>query len=392
VRPRLRVGIVTDNDFEKVNGVTTTLTAVLSHAPADLALRVYTASRLGEELPEYLALASFGVRIPFYPGMRMYWPRYRRLVARLERDGVHVLHLTTPGPLGLAAIAAARHLGVPLVGSFHTDLAAYTTLLSGRPALGAFMRGYMRWLYGHCQHVLVPSEATRTLLADAGTDPNRVGLWGRGVDVATFTPSRRNAALRGQWGADASHPVLLYVGRVSAEKGVGRLPALHDELVSHGIPHRLVVVGDGPLRAEIARRCPAARCLGTLGRERLADVYASADVFVFPSTTDTAGNVVLEAQASGLPVLVSSRGGPRELMEPGTSGLVCGEPLDEWVRAAGWLATDAITRERMGAEARRVACGRSWTSALEPLFDAYRTAGRAPAGAVPSAVAPPRVA
>lgn len=383
----LRVAIFTDNDFEKVNGVTTTLTAVLRNAPADLALRVCTASRLGADLPDYLALPSWGVGIPFYAEMKMYWPRYRSLVRRLTRDRVQLVHLTTPGPLGLAAVAAAKRLGVPLVGSFHTDLATYTRLLSGRRSLGAFMERYMRWLYGHCERVLVPSQATRALLTRAGTPADRLGVWGRGVDVDAFSPRWRSADLRRQWGVPADVPVLLYVGRVSEEKGVRCLPGLHDALMRRGVRHRLVVVGDGPLRAEIVRACPSAICPGTLGREAIAAAYASADLFVFPSQTDTAGNVVLEAQASGLPVVVSSRGGPREQMVPGVSGVVCGDTPAEWTATLERLLRDGDERAEMGGAARRHALSRSWPAALAPLFDTYREAAGRPRPADATATA-----
>ncbi len=373
-----RVAVFTDNDFEKVNGVTTALTAVLSHVPDDLTVRVYTASRLGADAPGYLALSSWGVGIPFYSEMQMYWPPYRAFLERLRRDRVQVLHLTTPGPMGLAALAAARQLGLPLVGSFHTDLAAYTTMLSGRPALGTFMRHYLRWLYDHCQHVLVPSAATRTLLAAAGTPAERIGVWGRGVDTEVFSPSRRSPAIRAQWRAADGRPVLLYVGRLSKEKGVDRLPALHDVLVRLGVEHRLVIVGEGPLRVDLARQCPDAICLGTLGRDRLAEAYASADVFVFPSTTDTAGNVVLEAQASGLPVIVSAAGGPREQMLPDVTGVVCGDEAEAWTVHAGRLLTDSGLRRTMSGAARRYALGRRWDESLVPLYDTYRRAVRTP--------------
>lgn len=378
----LRVAIFTDNDFEKVNGVTTALSAVLAHPADDIAVRVYTASRLGADRPDYLALASWGVGIPFYGEMQMYWPRYRTLVRQLERDDVDLVHLTTPGPLGLAAVAAARRLGRPLLGSFHTDLARYTTLLSGRPGLGAFMRRYMRWLYGQCARVLVPSASTRQLLIDAGTAPGRIGLWGRGVDGDVFTPSRRSADQRLAWRAD-DRPVLLYVGRVSEEKGVRLLPLLHEALLRLGLDHRLVVIGDGPLRAELARRCPDVLCTGALGREALADAYASAELFVFPSTTDTAGNVVLEAQASGVPVIVSDQGGPREQMVPDRTGLVVGDGLERWIGAVAGLLVDERRRRAMGRAARAFAETRTWPATLAPLFSAYREIGWERAGASP---------
>ena len=396
MRPATSVAVFTDNDFEKVNGVTTALTAVLAHVPDDLRVRVYTASRLGADRPDYLALASWGVGIPFYGEMQMYWPPYRAFVQRLRRDRVEVIHLTTPGPMGLAALAAARHLGLPLVGSFHTDLAAYTTMLSGRPALGTFMQGYMRWLYSHCERVLVPSAATQALLTASGTPSGRVGVWARGVDTERFTPDRRSAELRAQWRASDRRPVLLYVGRVSKEKRVDHLPVLHDALIRLGVDHRLVVVGEGPWRAELSRRCPDALCLGTLGRDRLAEVYASADVFVFPSTTDTAGNVVLEAQASGLPVLVSGAGGPREQMLSDVTGAVCADAIDAWTAPAARLLTDTGRRHLMGAAACGYARSRRWDQALRPLYDTYRRAARRPeaepAPAVPAGVHPRHVA
>lgn len=391
---RTSVAIFTDNDFEKVNGVTTALSAVLDHAPDDVDVRVYTAAALGVDSPDYLALESWGVGIPFYPEMRMYWPPYRRMLDRLAQDGVDVIHVTTPGPVGLAALAAARRLRLPLVGSFHTDLAEYTVRLSGSAALGAFIRHYMTWLYGRCERVLVPSRATVDLVVRAGLSPDHVAIWGRGVDTSHFEPARRSVDWRRRWRAPADRPVLLYVGRVSPEKGVDLLPDLHDELMRRGLNHRLVVVGDGPARETLARRCPDAICLGTLGRQDLADVYASADLFVFPSRTDTAGNVVLEAQASGLPVLVSDAGGPREQMQPDVSGLVCGPTLAPWVEAAASLLTDRPRRLAMAAAARRYAESRHWAHALAPLFDTYRTAasGRRTSLAARGATGRPQVA
>ena len=247
------------------------------------------------------------------------------------------------------------------------------------------MRRYMRWLYNHCDRVLVPSAATRALMAEAGTPEGRIGFWGRGVDTQLFHPERRSPELRERWRAHGERPVLLYVGRVSFEKGVDQLPGLHERLIRLGIDHRLVVVGEGPYRAELARACPGALCLGMLGKEELAEAYASADVFVFPSRTDTAGNVVLEAQASGLPVLVSDAGGPREHIVSGETGLVCGARPHDWTVGAGSLLTDRERRRRMSVAARTHAETRRWPTALGPLYDTYRVAAGLPASGVGSA-------
>ena len=143
----MRAAIFTDNDFDKINGVTTTLTAVLRHAPPDIQPRIYTAAGLGADQPDYFALRSLGVGIPFYREMKMYVPHWRRYLERVLEDGVDLIHLTTPGPLGLVALWVAAQARLPLIGSFHTDLSAYTRLLSGSERLGSLMREYMRWMY-----------------------------------------------------------------------------------------------------------------------------------------------------------------------------------------------------------------------------------------------------
>jgi glycosyltransferase involved in cell wall biosynthesis len=376
----MRIGIFTDNDFGKVNGVTTTLTAVLTSAPVDLEPRIYTCSDLAIDQPEYLALRSIGVTMPFYRTMRMYWPRFRRLLHHARSDGLDLVHLTTPGPVGLAAMYVAAKLGLPMIGSFHTDLAAYTQLLSGSTRLAAWMALYMRWMYGRCARVLVPSDSTRQLLLSAGAKPESITIWPRGVDTSLFTPARRSHALRNQWGVSERRPAVLYVGRVSREKGLSLLPSLGAALRGLGIAHRLIVAGDGPMLSELQEQCPDAVFTGALSRTAVAETFASADIFLFPSRTDTAGNVVLEAQAAGLPVLVAGAGGPRENMVPDHTGRVMLEDTAAWTAAAAMLLTDATMRDRMSRAARQYALTRRWSSALEPLYHAYRAEAR-PRGA-----------
>lgn len=371
----MKVAVFTDNDFDKINGVTTTLTAVLRYAPADIKARIYTAAALGADQPDYLALRSFGVGIPFYREMKMYVPHWRQYLERVQRDGVEVIHLTTPGPLGLVALWVAAQASLPLVGSFHTDLSAYTRLLSGSDRLGALMREYMRWMYGRCRRVLVPSESTRRLMVAAKCPADRIGLWTRGVDTRLFTPERRSQRLREEWRVSADRPALLYVGRLSKEKGLAVLPALQSALRARSIDHRLIIAGDGPLRRQLADECPEAVISGPLGREDVATVFASADLFVFPSETDTAGNVVLEAQASGLPVVVSNVGGPQENMRHGITGVVCANgDAGTWADAIACLVRPDM-RAAAAMAARDYGLSRRWDVALAPLFEAYREFG-----------------
>jgi glycosyltransferase involved in cell wall biosynthesis len=377
----MRVAIFTDNDFEKVNGVTTTLQAVLRYAPPGIEPRIYTAARSGVDERSYFAVRSLGMPIPFYAEMKMYLPRTGTYVRRAQQDRIDVVHLTTPGPIGLAAMRVARRLDLPMVGSFHTDLAAYTRILSGSQRLAQLMRRYMQWPYGRCARVLVPSEATRQLLTGPTESGAELAIWKRGVDCDLFHPARRSERLRQRWQVSRRVPAVLYVGRVSREKGLDLLPAIHARLRVLGVPHRMIVAGSGPMLPELRQRMPQAVFTGSLGRGEIARVFASADVFLFPSRTDTAGNVVLEAQASGLPVLVSDAGGPKENMSEGMTGAVVdGADPVAWADAVASLLADEVHRAATSRAAREYGESRSWRVALEPLFRTYRElAGQAQA-------------
>jgi len=370
----MNVAIFTDNDFGKVNGVTTTLAAALEHAPDDLNLRVYTCDQAGAETGDYLSLAAFGVGIPFYREMKVYLPPLRKFLRHARTDAIEVVHLTTPGPVGLAALWVASRLGIPMLGSFHTDLAEYTRILSGSRGLSRFMERYMKWLYGRCERILAPSDATRDMLIRAGLERSRIDIWRRGVSTLRFDPAKRSATLRDKWGVSDERPAIIYVGRVSKEKGLQILKLFSRFLQYGGVAHRLIIVGDGPMRAELQADCPDAVFTGTLRQDDVAVAMASADFLLFPSRTDTAGNVVLEAQASGLPVLVSDAGGPRENLRPAESGFIC-SGFNDFVRRAGDLLRQPRRRREMSAAARDYALTRRWETALEPLYACYTALG-----------------
>lgn len=368
----MNVAIFTDNDFAKVNGVTTSLRAAIRYAPAGIHPRIYTASDLAEQTVDYFATASPGIRLPFYGDMRIYLPSIRTLLHRTRADRVDLIHLTTPGPVGLAALFCAWRTRLPIVGSFHTDLAAYTERLSGSSRLGAWMREYLRWPYGRCERVFVPSESTRALLEAGRIAPGKIELWRRGVDSTMFCPIRRSAVLRDRWRVCERRPAVIYAGRLSKEKGLHLLRGVVTALHRRGVEHRLILVGDGPYRAELAAQLPDAVFTGTLRPADVATALASSDVFLFPSDTDSAGNVVLEAQASGLPTIVSDRGGPREYIRPGETGLVCAAgDAESFGHAAACLLRDGTRRRAMGLEARRHAATLTWDAAMAPLYRAY---------------------
>ena len=371
----MSVAIFTDNDFDKTNGVTTTLKALLRHAPPDIRLRIYTLSEIDVDQPDYLALRSMSMPIPFYSEMQMYVPRMRRFRRRLAADGVRLLHLTTPGPTGLAARYFASRSRLRLVGSFHTNLAEYTTILSGSRQLGNLMEEYMRWLYGGCETILVPSHDTADRLISRRWKPERLSLWQRGVDTSIFTPARRSTALRERWRVCDRRPAVLYAGRVSREKGLDLLEPLVSLLDRARLAHRLIIVGDGPMSAELRERCPDAVFTGRLPHDDVAIAMASADVMIFPSQTDTAGNVVLEAQACGLPVVVTDTGGPRENMRDGETGFVCRSgDAESFFRQIADLLRNPARRTAMAGAARRFAEERTWPASLQPVYSLYRSA------------------
>jgi glycosyltransferase involved in cell wall biosynthesis len=205
--------------------------------------------------------------------------------------------------------------------------------------------------------VLAPSEATRQTLIRGRIDPSKIGIWRRGVSTERFTPAKRSAELRRGWGVTDGQLALLYVGRVSKEKGLDLLAPLSERLRRLRIAHRLIVVGDGPMRRDLMDRCEGASFLGTLSPEGVAAAMASSDVFVFPSRTDTAGNVVLEAQASGLPVLVTDEGGPCENITDTVTGFVCPD-LRAFTRRIGELAWNPERLAPMRRAARLYALDR----------------------------------
>jgi glycosyltransferase involved in cell wall biosynthesis len=219
------------------------------------------------------------------------------------------------------------------------------------------------------------------------TTPGPVGLAARYVAAKLGLPmigrERRSETQRAVWRARPQVPIVAYVGRLSREKGLDALPGISRSIRAHGQPHRLLFVGDGPMRAELQAACPDAIFTGRVPHHQVPELLASADLFWFPSRTDTFGNVVLEAQACGLPVIVTDEGGPREAVVHGETGLVCGARGPFTLSLAlSWLLRQPVRRAQMGAAARRHAVSRSWPRALEPLFAAWRDAHRA-GGAVP---------
>jgi glycosyltransferase involved in cell wall biosynthesis/predicted metal-dependent phosphoesterase TrpH len=308
------------------------------------------------------------VEIPFYAGLKVGVPSLPTIVEALAEGRYDLVHLCSPGPAGVAALLTARVMDLPVLGSYHTELAAYAGLRSADPMLEAFAHGAMAMFYSQCEVVLSPSDASDGVLNGLGIPAERVGRWDRGVDLARFSPDRRRRA--GDERID-----VLYSGRLTREKGADLLADAF--LAAHARDPRLhlVLAGGGPEEHALRARVGAhATFLGWLEGEALADAYADADLFLFASRTDTFGQVLLEAQASGLPVIAVAEGGPCSIVADGVTGLLRPADAGALAGAVVALAADPDARARLAGAARAAVAERTWDRALERLAQGYRRA------------------
>ena len=375
-RERIKVGHFTDT-FHDINGVALTLRMQVNLAiKHGKDLRVVTCSRGGENISGVRQFAPIGsCELSEYPGQAFHYPPFLEMLEYVYDQGFTHLHSATPGPIGLAALGISRILKLPIYGTYHTAFPQYAKALTGDDAMEELMWKYMLWYYNQMDKVFVPSQATGQELAAKGVSPEKITLFTRGVDIERFTPAKR-APMQGFPDSGAG-PNMLYVGRVSMEKNLHLLAEAFLKLRAQHPQANLIVAGDGPYTAQMRTLLEGqgTRFTGYLTGEELAVLYASCDIFVFPSTTDTFGNVVLEAQASGLPVIVTGRGGPRENVEHGVTGLVAGDEGSEGLyRAMAALVRDEAGRLRMGRAARKAMEARSFDQAFMKTWELYRCA------------------
>jgi len=304
--------------------------------------------------------------VPYYPGLRIGVPSLSAAVQTLAEGAFAVIHACSPGPVGVAGALVSRAMGIPLLGSYHTELTAYAGLRSGEQRLTEAMAWGVGTFYRACDLVLSPSPASDAALGEIGVRASRVARWDRGVDSVRFDPALRGAASLP--GAIS----VLYAGRITREKGIDLLAEAFLRARERDPRLRLVLAGGGPEQDLLRERVgEAATFLGWLEGERLARAYASADVLLFPSRTDTFGQVILEAQASGLAVVA---GGPLALIEDRVNGLLRPPDADALAGAVLELAGSPLLRERLARAGLQSARQRPWEHALERLAGGYRRA------------------
>ena len=310
--------------------------------------------------PELMRVA--GIPIPRYSQLRMGVPAMRALLRAWQRARPDVVHVATEGPLGWAAISAARRLGIPAATDFHTNFHAYSAHY-GFAWLSRPVAGYLRYIHNRADCTMVPTEELAETLAGQGFE--RLRVVGRGIYPQVFSPKRRSNELRRRWGASEDTLVVLCVSRFAPEKNFPLVIEAYDAMRRLNPRCRLVLVGDGPLRSRLERQGAGCVIAGRLVNGELSEHYASADAFLFASTTETFGNVTLEAMASGLGIVAYRYAAARQYLEHERSALLA--PFDNraaFIEQAERLAREPLRARALGQAARRIAEGLSWEQTI----------------------------
>jgi glycosyltransferase involved in cell wall biosynthesis len=386
----MRVTLVTETYPPEVNGVALTLERLVAGLAArGHRLEVVRPRQPGDGAPALPTngvpqLLVGGLPIPVYRELRFGCYNRRKLLRRWRQEAPDVVHVATEGPLGLSAIFAARRLGLPLSSSFHTNFHTYgsyygLSLLTGRAV------AYLRYVHNQADCTLVPSPDTLAALERQGF--RNLAVLGRGVDLERFDPARRSDRLRRTWGAGPGSPVVLYVGRLAPEKNVGLAVDSFRRLGDRVPGARMVLVGDGPARRELERANPDLHFAGQRVGTDLAAHYASGDILLFPSLTETFGNVLTEALASGLAVVAFDYAAAAMHVRHLRDGVLVARGDDRAFRdEAARLAAQPATIARLRRAARERATTLSWPaivtafeSRLERMVEGRGARGRAAA-------------
>ena len=313
--------------------------------------------------------------LPFYAEYTWSVPELPPLVQWLQQNA-DLIQISTPGPMGITALVAARMLGMPVIAQYHTEVAEYAARMTGMPFLRPMIEPMVGWVYKQAELCLAPSQSVVDRLIGLGVSPDRICRVPRGVDLELFHPARRDSRALERYGIGPAQPALLYVGRLSKEKNLEALEAAWQLVHAKRPDARLVVVGEGPRPVT----GDGVIATGSLFGDELATVFASADVFMFPSETETFGNVVVEAAASGVPAVVANAGAAHEHVMPGVTGDITDGSPAALAKAALRLLADQPLRIRMGLAARRHAGTYNLAAAVRATWTIYRGVLRGRAG------------
>jgi glycosyltransferase involved in cell wall biosynthesis len=315
-----------------------------------------------ESHPEFREVAMPGWPIPGYPLLRLGLPARGAFTTRWKRDRPDLVHVVTEGPLGASAISAARSLGLPVTSSFHTNFHAYTHSYGFSP-LRRLVLAWLRRIHNRTRRTFVPTPELCTELGGLGF--RNLAVLSRGVDLRHFHPERRSAALRAAWGAGPTDPVVIHVGRMAPEKNYPLLFRTYAAMRAVNPRLRFVLAGDGPMKPRLVREHPECIFAGFFSREEIGRYYASADLYIHASLTETFGNVLTEAMASGLAAAGFDYAAARQFMRNEQNGLTvpCDQP-DALISAGVRLATDPAACTRFRQLARATVETQSWENVI----------------------------
>jgi glycosyltransferase involved in cell wall biosynthesis len=363
----VKLAIVTETFPPEINGVAMTFGIIARElGRRGHAVTVYRPHRPdlpgAATHPEFREVPMPGAPIPGYPLLRLGFPAWRRLKNLWRRERPDLVHVVTEGPLGASAVSAARALGLPVTSSFHTNFHAYTGHYGFAPLRRAAL-GWLRRVHNRTRRTFAPTAGLCAELAGLGFRNLRV--LSRGVDTRHFSPARRCAALRAAWRAGPDNPVVIHVGRMAPEKNYGLLFRAYAAMRAANPRLRFVLAGDGPLKARLIRENPDHVFAGFFSRDEIGRYYASADIYLHASLTETFGNVLTEAMASGLAVAGFDYAAAKQFVRDGENGLVvpCDRP-DALVAAAVRLCTDDALRARLRTAAPSSLAGQSWENVI----------------------------
>jgi glycosyltransferase involved in cell wall biosynthesis len=368
MRPQLRIAMVTETYPPEVNGVAMTLGRLVNGLQVrNHQIQLIRPRQHADDQPH--PTASFSehlqrsIALPRYEGLKVGLPAKAALTRLWTKQRPDVVQIATEGPLGWSALAAANKLRLPVASDFHTNFHSYSSHY-GFGLLRRAIVAYLRKFHNKAAVTLVPTEGIRRELTASGYE--NIEIIGRGVDTQLFHPGRRDSALRARWGVSENETAVIYVGRLAAEKNLGLVFRAFDAMREADPGLRLVLVGDGPERAGWQARRPDVIFCGTQIGEALAAHYASADIFLFPSLTETWGNVTIEAMASGLAVVAYDCAAAEEIIRQGENGLTAA-PEDEaaFIDHAVSLARAAPLQRRLGAAAAARAAQLSWDAVID---------------------------
>jgi glycosyltransferase involved in cell wall biosynthesis len=345
-------------------------------------IRIYRPDR--EDLPapdtepHYRQVPMRGMRIPGYDLLRLGWPARRKFVRFWREERPDLVHVVTEGPLGATAISAARALGIPVTSSFHTNFHAYTRNY-GFALLNKLVLWWLRRVHNRTRRTFAPTDELCAELTEMGF--NDMSLLSRGIDLECFSPERRCEDLRAEWGAGSDGRVVLHVGRMAPEKNYDLLFRVFAAMREEDPNLKFVLAGDGPIRDQLKAAHPECIFAGFYSRQEIGRYYGSADIYIHASLTETFGNVLTEAMASGLAVAGFNYAAARQFIQDGENGLVVPSDQDEALIEAGRrLARDRELCRSLGQAAREGFASQSWENVITRFEnDLLREAGQTPA-------------